>query len=256
MGLSPVNKNEMSTEWLKLLVSLFAVFALFHWTADALGSDRGQFGIFVGSLVVAALIFAEVLLFGRSFKEAVRSIGLGSPSMTGLLAAIAICVIMSLSILLFASVMNSPLEFYPNWYWLVPGLFFQAGIAEEALFRGYVFGRFAERFPFWKAAALALVPFFIVHLFLLFTLPWAIATASILLSLVIAFPLARVYILCGNTIWGAAIIHFTVQAGVKVIVLDSDVSVLFSFCWMAVCAVVPYLIFLWPDPNEKPLIVQ
>ncbi len=252
MGVDRINEKKI--QWLKLLMSLLSIFALFHWTADVLGSDRGQFGIYVGSLVVIVLIFAEKALFGKSFKDAVKSIGLAIPNMTGLLIAAAISVIMLLTIFIFASVMNTTPEFYPNWYWLVPGLFFQAGIAEEGLFRGYVFGRFAEKFPFWEAAALALVPFFIVHLFLLFTLPLAIATASILLSLVIAFPLARAYNLCGNTIWGAALIHFTVQAGVKLTVFDSDFSILFSFVWMAVCAFVPYVVFLYPNPAQKPLI--
>lgn len=246
MADDPLNQKETSIQWLKLVASLFAIFALFHWTADALGSDRGQFGVYVGLLVVAALILAEVLLFGKSFKDAFASIGLTSPNKTGLLIAIVICAIMLQMIFIFAYVMNATLDFYPGWYLLVPGLFFQAGIAEEALFRGYVFGKFAKRFPFWKAAVLASVPFLIVHLFLFFTLPWAIAMASILLSLIIAFPLARVYSLCGNTIWGAAIIHFTVQAGVKLTVLDGDSATLFPFYWMAVCAVVPFVIFCVP----------
>ncbi len=146
MGVNRINENKI--QWLKLLMSLLSIFALFHWTADVLGSDRGQFGIYVGSLVVIVLIFAEKALFGKSFKDAVKSIGLAIPNMTGLLIAAAISVIMLLTIFIFASVMNTTPEFYPNWYWLVPGLFFQAGIAEEGLFRGYVFGRFAEKFPF------------------------------------------------------------------------------------------------------------
>jgi hypothetical protein len=49
----------------KLLGGLTVVFALFHWIATVLGSDRGQAGITVGVIITAATIGIEMLLFQK-----------------------------------------------------------------------------------------------------------------------------------------------------------------------------------------------
>lgn len=146
--------------WLRLTVGLVLVFALFHWTASVSGSNRGEFGVIIGLLVVGTTIAAKIFLFNRSFKESFRDIGLTRPNALGILIAIVICVLMLLTIFIFASVTDSSFSFYPSWYLLVPGLFFQAGIAEETLFRGYLFGHIREKYSFLKAAVISAVLLF------------------------------------------------------------------------------------------------
>ena len=51
------------------------------------------------------------------------------------------------------------LAMYPGWIWLLPGLFAQAGIAEETLFRGFLFRRFREGRTFGQAVVLSSVPY-------------------------------------------------------------------------------------------------
>jgi membrane protease YdiL (CAAX protease family) len=139
-------------QWPKLLIGLAAIFVLFQWIASALGSDRGQVGILIGLIVVIATIAAERLLFGKSFAAAILALGLGVPALRGLLTAVVISVILLLSIPVFASVMDASFSVYPGWLSLIPGLFFQGGIGEETLFRGYLFGHLRQRYSFWKAA--------------------------------------------------------------------------------------------------------
>ncbi|MEO8259965.1 MAG: hypothetical protein ABI868_21650 [Acidobacteriota bacterium] len=55
------------------MVGLFAVFACFQWVATALGSDRGQAGLTVGGLVVAATLASERRWFARTVKVLVVS---------------------------------------------------------------------------------------------------------------------------------------------------------------------------------------
>jgi hypothetical protein len=43
-----------------------------------------------------------------------------------------------------------------------------------------------------------------VHLLLFLWMEWPVALASLLLSAVLSFPLARLFELGGNTIWGPA----------------------------------------------------
>ena len=133
---------------------------------------------------------------------------------------------------------------------LIPGLFFQAGIAEETLFRGYLFGHIRQKYSFWKATFLASFPFILVHLILLFSLPLPIAIASIFLSVIISFPLARLFELGGKTIWAPAILHFIVQGTVKVLVASGESAESFPMLWIAACAVIPLLVFSVPN-NRK-----
>lgn len=232
--------------WLRLIFGLILVFALFHWTADVLGSNRGEFGVIIGLLVVGTTIAAKIFLFNRSFKESFRVVGLTRPNALGILIAIVICVLMLVAIFVFASAKDSSFSYYPNWYLLIPGLFFQAGIAEETLFRGYLFGYIRLKYSFWKAACIAAVPFILVHLIMFYSLPFAIAFASILLSVIMSFPLARLFEFGGNTIWAPAILHFVVQGTVKVLVASGESAQSFQLFWITVCAVIPLLVFLLP----------
>ena len=63
---------------IRLVSGLVAVFALFQWAAAALGSDRGQAGVTVGALIVAAVCVVERLLFGVPFRAPVPALGLGA----------------------------------------------------------------------------------------------------------------------------------------------------------------------------------
>ena len=99
------------------------------------------------------------------------------------------------------------------------------GVAEEALFRGYLFSRLRRNRSFWRASALASVSFVLVHLYLFVSLPWPVALASVLLATIISFPLAHLFELGGNTIWPSALLHFTVQGAVRVDQCERGITV-------------------------------
>jgi membrane protease YdiL (CAAX protease family) len=124
----------------------------------------------------------------------------------------------------------------------LPGLFAQAGIAEEVLFRSYLFGQVRVGRTFWRAAALSMLPFVSVHLILFFSMAWPIALASVLLAVAISFPLAYLFELGGKTIWAPALLHFVIQATVKLL-LFSHGAESFALAWMAASAIVPLLVF-------------
>ena len=151
--------------------------------------------------------------------------------------------------LLFVRAKGMTPAFYPGWISLLPGLFAQAGIAEEVLFRGYLFRHLRVGRTFWRAAAVSMLPFVSVHLILFFSMPWPIAVASVLLAIIISFPLAYLFELGGDTIWAPAILHFVIQATVKVIVFAHGAES-FALVWMAVSAVVPLVIFTVKAPTR------
>jgi membrane protease YdiL (CAAX protease family) len=239
--------------WIRLVSGLVAVFALFQWSAAALGSDRGQAGMAIGALIVAVVCVVERLLFGVPFRALVPALGLGAPERRGLIAAAATCLLMLLSVPAFAWATRATPTFYPGSVWLMPGLFAQAGIAEEVLFRGYLFGHLRRGRSFWRAALLSMFPFVAVHLLLFATMPWPIAAAALLLAVIVAFPLARLYELGGATIWAPALLHFVIQGTVKVVVFPEATSLRFAVLWMAISAVIPMLVFVMrQSPRESP----
>lgn len=227
---------------IKASVGLTAVFALFHGLATNLGSDRGQAGVAIALAVVVALVAIEGVFFGRTPAEAMRALGLGTPDARGFVAVSMVAVLLLATVPLYAAVRGVPLTAYPGWPWLLPGLFAQAGIAEEVLFRGYLFRHLREGRSFRQAAMLATVPFVIVHLILFATMPWLIALAAVLLSTIISFPLARLFELGGNTIWAPAILHFVVQGTIKAVEAPDDAGL--PIAWMAASMTIPWLVFL------------
>jgi membrane protease YdiL (CAAX protease family) len=231
------------TDWRWITVATILIFLLFHFSASLLGSQRGEWGLVVALLVVGACLIAERLLAGRNLTAACRAIGIASGTTRGLLAALMVSAILLATLPFIFAVSGASLVFLPNWGLMVPGLFLQAGVAEEALFRGFLFGSFRERFPFWQAALLSSGPFILAHLPLFAIMPWPVALASVLLALITSFPLARLFELGNRTIWAPAIVHMVIQGTVKVVALDATVMTV-PLLWMAVAALVPWAAFL------------
>jgi len=240
----PPSERRSPSAALRLMLGLLAVFALFQWAGGALGSNRGQAGLLIGALVVAAMLAVERVLFGQPPRAAARRLGLARPTARGVRTALAVGLALLAIIPCYVAVTGAPWSLYPRWAWLLPGLFAQAGIAEEVLFRGYLFRHVREGRSFWRAALLATGPFVAVHLLLLLTLPWPLALASVGLAAVMSLPLAYLFELGGRTVWAPAIVHFVAQGAIKVVVVSGDAGQLLPFVWMAGCAVVPWAVFL------------
>jgi membrane protease YdiL (CAAX protease family) len=235
-------------DWWRLLAGLAAVFALFQWSAVFLGSDRGQAGMIVGAIVTSATLVVERWWFASTLAGAARNIGFGAPARSALLASSGISVLLVLTVPLYVLATGARWTMATDWWWRLPGLAAQAGIAEEVLFRGYLFGHLRNGRSFWRAAAISMLPFVAVHLSMFFTMPWPVAVASLFLAVVISFPMAHLYDVGHATVWAPALLHFVVQGTVKSIHLDGDAGATFPLVWMAACAVVPLLALFVPRP--------
>jgi membrane protease YdiL (CAAX protease family) len=221
-------------------------FFLLQGSASALGSTRGEAGIIVAALVVASLLVVERVQHGHPLRSAILRVGLGRPTARSIVAAVGVCLVMVTVIPLHMAATGAAGSMYPGWPLLVPGLFAQAGIAEESLFRGYLFRHLRVGRSFGRTLAVATPPFIAVHLLMFFTQPWLIALAAVALAAIISIPLAWLFELGGNTIWAPAILHFVVQAAIKVVVLHGDGGASLPLVWMAAAAVIPFAVFLVP----------
>jgi membrane protease YdiL (CAAX protease family) len=234
--------------WPALGVSVVVGFLILHGSATALGSFRGEAGLPVALLVVGACLISQRLLSGQALGATVRTLGLGVPSLRSLGIALGVSLLLLGTIPVVAALTQSRVALYPGWPLLIPGLFAQAGVAEETLFRGHLFGTLRRQYPFWRAALLSAVPFVAAHLLLFATMPWPVALASTGLALVTSFPLARLFELGGRTIWAPALAHFTMQGAVKVIELPAA-GMSYPMAWLAACAVLPWVVFAFRVPR-------
>ena len=240
--------------WIMFLAGFAAVFALFQFLGNELESGRGEAGLLIGAIITLATLLTDKWLTREPFKKVYFSLGLGMPSLKGILLALAASLLMLLIIPAVIIYTNASWSMYPGWTGLLPGLFAQAGIAEETLFRGYLFRHLRKGRTFMRAAVIASIPFIAAHSILFFTMPWVIALASLLLSAIISFPLARLFEVGGNTIWAPAILHFVVQSAVKVIVMEG-LSFIFPVIWMLAAAVIPFVVFVY-RPSGKGLVID
>ena len=236
---------EGRSDWFRLVLGLLLVFGLFHGAATILRSDRGQHGILIGVSIVAATAAANWLVVRG--RHSARQLGLGRPRTRGLVVACGIAFLLVTVAVLFVRARGMTPALFPGWALLLPGLFAQAGIAEEVLFRGYLFGHLRVGRSFRRAASLSMLPFVGVHLVLFVSMPWPIALASVLLAVVISFPLAYLFELGGATIWPPALLHFVIQATVKVVVFSHGAES-FALVWMAASALIPLLVFAVTPP--------
>jgi membrane protease YdiL (CAAX protease family) len=117
------------------------------------------------------------------------------------------------------------------------------GVAEETLFRGYVFGFFREGFTFWKAATYSMFLFGAMHFLLLLWLPIPIAIAAILLSIISAYPTAYLFEQGNRTIWASAVMHSAALA-TNLFVIPDEISVPLSLLWIGVVLICLSLVFL------------
>jgi membrane protease YdiL (CAAX protease family) len=192
---------------------------------------------------VTALL-VERLLFGRTPRQALGALGFGRPTRRGLLAALLASLALLAYVPIFALVTGQPVALRDGWLWIAIGVFLQGGIAEELLWRGYLFRHLRATRGFWRAAAIAMIYMVAQHTLLLWTLPLPIAIAALVVALATSFPFAHLFEVGGNTVWGAALLHCVIQGTLKVVVVPEAYLLPAQLGWMAVSVLVPYLAFV------------
>lgn len=232
------------------LIAFVILWLALDRSAALLGSYRGEAGIAVCLVTLAVAIMAEAALSRNPPLATLSSLGLKTPARNAVIWTLILCAAMLSFYPAHALATGTGIRLHPDWLVLAIGLFAQGGIAEETVFRGFLFRRFREGRPFWRAAGLAAIPFIAVHLLIFFTSDFPIALASVLLAVSISFPLAWLFERSGNSIWPCALVHAVVQGSIKLVVADEAAFPMMAVLWMAISALAPWLFFL--VLKEKP----
>ncbi|MGE0788664.1 MAG: CPBP family intramembrane glutamic endopeptidase [Sandaracinaceae bacterium] len=232
------------------VIGTVAIFVLFDRVASYLGSVRGERGLTVCAVVVVATVWMEWSLSRRDLRASLRAIGLGAPIPRALGMSVALSLAMLGFFPAYAALSGETLRVRDDWLALLPGLFAQAGIAEEVLFRGFLFRRVRGEGSFARGAARAVLPFALAHVVLLFSMDASVALVAVLLSITISIPLSWLFERGGGAVWPAAVLHCTVQGSIKVVETDGS-AIQLAIAWMAFAAVAPFIVFsLRPRPSE------
>ena len=216
-------------------------------SAALLSSLFGEWGLVICAAVIVAAVVTEIVLTGRTPVQAAAALGLRRPRGAVWLQTILIVALLLLYFPLFSLLTGTTIRIRPDALLLLPGLFAQGGIAEELVFRGFLFRHLRENRTFWRAALLSAVPFTAVHLLLFSTLEPVLAVLSIAIALSMSFPLAWLFERSGNSVWSPALVHFVAQGAVKLAGTDGDRFLIMAMGWMVLSALIPWLAFLIRD---------
>jgi membrane protease YdiL (CAAX protease family) len=236
-------------------VAFVALWLLLDRSAYLLGSLRGEMGVIVCLVVLSGAIAFEMMLGRASFRDAVVALGLRMASGSVLLAAGIMSGAMLCYYPIFSFVTGVPISVSSGAALLALGIFAQGGVAEEVVFRGFLFRRLRSACSFWQATLLAAIPFVAVHALLFRSLDFPIALSSLLLALSISFPLAWLFEISGNSIWPAAIVHAVIQGTIK-LVDAGEIFPALAIGWIGLSATVPWLLFLLRRSEKRPKHVQ
>lgn len=165
------------------------------------------------------------------------------------LKSIAPGIILSVALLLIypllSILLNVKIFLAENWIYNLIGLSLTAGIAEEMLFRGYLFGSLRREMNFRKAAILSSVLFTLAHLVMFSYMAWEVALLSTLLAISTSIPLAFLFERGNNTLWSPAIVHTVIRTIGLVVTTDEIYFMKFSLLWITVILVLPYIVLLF-----------
>jgi membrane protease YdiL (CAAX protease family) len=187
-----------------LQVGLVLLVPMIGMTGAALAASGAMF------LIVVAI---ERLAFGRGLRTGLLALGWARPRFGAILAATLISLGMLAFFPVYSLVTGTPFTLRGDWAWILLGAIVLNGLAEETLFRGFVFGHLRQAgHSFGRAGLISLAIFGAVHLYLFIGNPFAIAFLATLLAIAAAFPFAFLYERAGRVIWAGVILHVASHA--------------------------------------------
>jgi membrane protease YdiL (CAAX protease family) len=229
-------------------VSFLAAFVILFVLFRGLGFLSANFDWTVVQILICVVVAAGATLAWSRIKkvslaQSFRAVGFGVPTWSAIAIAIMLSAVMLTFFPIYARLNNVELPLISNWPWILVGIITGTGIAEESLFRGYVFNFLRENRTFWRAATLSMILFGAMHLLLLLWLPLPIAIAAIILAIIAAYPTAYLFEAANRTIWPSAILHATALA-TNLFSIPAQMTVSISLLWIGVVVIGLFLVFV------------
>lgn len=199
----------------------------------------------VGSLaMLACALLLERLVFGRSPGAALMHLGFGRPAPRALLVAGLIAAALLAFFPIVSRITRTPIHLKSDWPWVLAGAIALNGVAEETMFRGWVFGHLRREAgcTFMRAGLISMGIFAAVHLVIFTTAPPAIALGALLVALAASFPTAYLFDRGGNTIWAPVILHVAAHF-VRLFDVPEPIAMPTMMAWLVVQIGAGFVVF-------------
>jgi membrane protease YdiL (CAAX protease family) len=239
----------LATTWPALLAGFLVVYGVL--AIGAALDTTARFGLLTLAAVLCAAAVTERLQT-RSDRAVIRErLGLGRPGLPALVAATAVSLLVLSVHPLMASLTGGTVALRPGWPWLLLGAFALHGLAEELVWRGFLFRRLREAHRFWPAVWRSMPFIAAAHVPIVLTSGPVVGLGAVLLAAVTSVPLSYLYEWGRRTLWAPALVHTAIDS-FKVVEIPADTTT-FSLALIAVSLGAPLLVFVLPRRLRPPV---
>jgi membrane protease YdiL (CAAX protease family) len=193
---------------------------------------------------VGGIALAEITLFRTARTALLAHLGFVAANRSTIFRCLLVSIPMWIYLPVMALASGAPVRVAPDAISILVGVILVNGIAEEVIHRAYVFGRMRVYASFLVAASIGAAVFALQHAYLIASIGVVGGMSSVLLALLLAFPMCRAFEDGGRSIAGPAILHTGSNASFMIFGDPADGNLLLSH--MAIVLVSIYLLFLFP----------
>jgi membrane protease YdiL (CAAX protease family) len=198
------------------------------------------------SASVALGASAAVLALGQHglgvpWRDIPAALGLGRPLGRAVVRAGLVGATFFLSLLLGARAVGVTLQLRQNWPTVLAAALIFHGLAEELVWRGFVFGRLRRSTTFWRAVAKTVPLIALTHVPVAGSNGLTVGLLAMLTAAVTCLPLGYLWERGGGTVWGPALLHGLIGSWQ---LFERTYPVQFSVVVLVASISVPMLVFL------------
>ncbi len=239
-------ENGKQNKIFPVITGYLILYGVFELTAKITGDTISlQNALLISVCVLAAAVIVELVFFKSKFSELAKVLGLAKPGTKAMIASLVISLLLFLCYPLITVITGYEFMIPDNWFLLAIGVFVLHGIAEEVLYRGFLFRRLRGGRSFWNAAFIAVIFFTVAHIPILINQGLLVGGMAVLLAVVSSIPFSYLYEKGNNTVWAPAIVHAAIDTVIPILAagqMDEKATMAVTL-WMAASMIIPYLAF-------------
>jgi membrane protease YdiL (CAAX protease family) len=233
--------------WARFLLGFLILWAVLAGTSS--GDPTARWGPAILAVVVAASLGVSRGLYRLPRRDAVQALGLGRPDRRSLTVS---AVVSALVLLVWPATVllsGASIPLRPDWPVVLLGILTLHGLAEELVWRGYVFRRLAQGRSFWPAVCWSMPLIAVTHIPIVVTSGPAIGGGAMLVAAVTSIALSRLYAMGGGTLWAPALLHTAIDS-FKLVILPAAALAIYPFLIISFSLVVPLLVLVVPPARQ------
>jgi membrane protease YdiL (CAAX protease family) len=191
-------------------------------------------------VALAILAIGEVLVFRAEPRTILLTLGYGRPDGRAIALALLVGGLVVGGYLAGAAMLGVGLELRPEWPLVFVGALLFHGLAEESVWRGFVYRHARAGRTFGQGVLLSMPLIALTHAPIIASDGWLVGGLATLTAAVTCLPLAYLWDRGGATVWAPAIVHGLIGTWQ---LFDRTYPVSFSMVVLVVTLVVPLLVF-------------